>query len=368
MRVLRLHLQDFRSWQKLSLEAHSGTNLLMGRNGAGKSNVLEALHLCALGFSPRTRSEKDLVRWGAERFFARLEAEAGTTHLELAASCDLSGRKEVRVDGEPGRLFSRLVGHIAVVGLYPEDLDLVRGAPEARRSFLDALLSQLEPEAVELLRGYARVVRQRNAALKDPERFDGAVREVLDAQMVDLAVPVVRRRIELVDALVPRVARLYAAVSGGAETADLWYRGSYGEDDLPVTEEALRERLLTRQRRVANAEAQAQSTLFGPHRDDLLLMLDARPARETASQGQARSVAIAMRLAAAEMLAEKAGKQPVLLLDDVFAELDGPRRERLAALLPRGGQSFLCSPRRADLPFSVDRTFVLEGGALREVL
>ena len=159
MRVLRLHLQDFRSWQKLSLEAHSGTNLLMGRNGAGKSNVLEALHLCALGFSPRTRSEKDLVRWGAERFFARLEAEAGTDHLELAASCDLSGRKEVRVDGEPGRLFSRLVGHIAVVGLYPEDLDLVRGSPEARRSFLDALLSQLEPEAVDLLRGYAQIGR-----------------------------------------------------------------------------------------------------------------------------------------------------------------------------------------------------------------
>jgi len=368
MRVLRLHLQDFRSWQNLSLEAHSGTNLLLGRNGAGKSNVLEALHLCALGFSPRSRSEKDLVRWGAERFFSRLEAGNLTRHLELAASCDLAGRKEVRVDGEPGRLFSRLVGHIAVVGLYPEDLELVRGAPESRRSFLDALLSQLEPEAIELLRNYARVVRQRNAALKDPERFDGAVREVLDEQMIDLAAPVIRRRIELVNALVPRVSRLYTELSGGAETADLWYKGTYGEDDLPTSEEGLRERLLSRQRRLANAEAQAQSTLFGPHRDDVLLMLDARPARETASQGQARSLAISLRLAAAEMLAAVEGKEPVLLLDDVFAELDGPRRERLAALLPRGRQSFLCSPRRADLPFSVDRTFVLEGGALREVL
>ncbi len=368
MRVLRLHLQDFRSWQKLSLEAHSGTNLLLGRNGAGKSNVLESLHLCALGFSPRTRSEKDLVRWGADRFFCRLEAGNAQARHELAASCDLSGRKEVRVDGEPGRLFSKLVGRVAVVGLYPEDLEMVRGGPEARRSYLDALLAQKEPGAVELLRDYARVVRQRNAALKDPERYDGAVREVLDAQMIELAIPVVQRRLALVDSLVPLVSRLYAEVSGGSETADLWYRGSYGEDDLPSGAEALRERLLSRQRRLANAENQAQTTLFGPHRDELLLMLDARPARETASQGQARSLSIALRLAGAELLAAIEGREPVLLLDDVFAELDGPRRERLAALLPRGRQSFLCSPRRADLPFSVDRTFVLEGGALKEAL
>lgn len=368
MRVLRLHLQDFRSWQKLSLEAHSGTNLLLGKNGAGKSNVLEALHLCALGFSPRSRSEKDLVRWGAERFYCRMEAGNAQRTLDLAASCDLSGRKEVRVDGEVGRLFSKLVGHVAVVGLYPEDLEIVRGGPEARRSYLDALLAQMEPGAVDLLRDYARVVRQRNAALKDPERYDGAVREVLDTQMIDLAVPVIQRRMALVEALVPRVSRLYAEVSGGAETSDLWYKGSYGEDDLPTVAEALRERLLQRQKRLANAENQAQTTLFGPHRDDLLLMLDARPARETASQGQARSMAIALRLAGAELLASIEGREPVLLLDDVFAELDGPRRERLAALLPRGRQSFLCSPRRADLPFSVDRTFVLEGGALKEAL
>lgn len=368
MRVLRLHLQDFRSWQKLSLEAHSGTNLLLGRNGAGKSNVLEALHLCALGFSPRTRSEKDLVRWGAERFFSRMEAGNADRRIELAASCDLGGRKETRVDGEAGRLFSKLVGHVAVVGLYPEDLEMVRGGPDARRSYLDALIAQMEPGAVDLLRDYARVVRQRNAALKDPERYDGAVREVLDAQMIDLAVPVVLRRLALVDALVPRVSRLYTELSGGAETSDLWYRGSYGEDDLPAVADALRDRLAQRQRRLANAETQAQTTLFGPHRDDLLVMLDARPARETASQGQARSLSIALRLAGAELLGEIEGRAPVLLLDDVFAELDGPRRERLAALLPRGRQSFLCSPRRADLPFSVDRTFVLEGGALKEAL
>jgi len=194
------------------------------------------------------------------------------------------------------------------------------------------------------------------------------VREVLDAQMIDLAVPVILRRLALVNALVPRVTRLYGEVSGAGETADMWYRGSYGEDDLPSTADALRERLVARQRRLANAENQAQTTLFGPHRDDLLLMLDARPARETASQGQARSLAIALRLAGAEMLAATEGREPVLLLDDVFAELDGPRRERLAAILPRGRQSFLCSPRRADLPFSVDRTFVLENGALKEAL
>jgi DNA replication and repair protein RecF len=368
LRVLKLTLQDFRSWHAAQLEAHSGANLLLGPNGVGKSNILEALHVCALGFSPRSRSEKDLVRWGADRFFARIEASRDDRTLELAASCDLAGRKEVRVDGESGRLFSKLVGHLNVVGLYPEDLQLIRGGPETRRSFLDALVCQNDPTMVEVLRNYARVVKQRNAALKEPDRFDGAVREILDHQMLELARPILERRMDLIDDLFPRLGRLHTELSGGGESVGLWYRGSYGEADLPRRGQELSEHLESRRKRLANAEAQAQSTLFGPHRDDLSILLEGRPSRETASQGQARSLAIGLRLASAELLAADKSRQPVLLLDDVFAELDGPRRKRLAAMLPRDGQSFLCSPHRADLPFEVDRTFILEAGAVREVL
>ena len=368
MRLRRLVVQDFRSWHSAQIEAHSGANLLLGVNGVGKSNLLEAIHVCALGFSPRSRSEKDLVRWGANRFFARLEASRDEQTLELAASCDLAGRKEVRVNGEPGRLFSKLVGNLNVVGLYPEDLQLVRGGPEARRSFLDALVCQKEPAMVEVLRDYARVVKQRNAALKEPERFDGTVREVLDHQMLERARPILERRMDLIDDLLPRLERLHRELSGGTEGVGLWYRGSYGEADLPRRGQELSDHLAARRRRLVNAEAQAQSTLFGPHRDDLSILLEGRPARETASQGQARSLAIGLRLASAEILAESKSVRPVLLLDDVFAELDGPRRKRLASMLPRDGQSFLCSPHRADLPFEVDRTFILEAGQVREFL
>ena len=350
------------------MEAHSGANLLLGPNGVGKSNILEAIHICALGFSPRSRSEKDLVRWGSDRFFARLEGSQQDKPIELAASCDLAGRKEVRVDGETGRLFSKLVGHLTVVGLYPEDLQFIRGGPDQRRSFLDALVCQHNPAMVETLRDYSRVVKQRNAALKEPEKFDGSVREVLDHQMLALAVPILEQRMDLLDNLSPRVGRLHSELSGGIEKVAIWYRGSYDDQDLPRRGPALAAHLEARRKRLVNAESQSQSTLFGPHRDDLTILLEGRPARETASQGQCRSLAIGLRLASAELLATNKTRQPVLLLDDVFAELDGPRRKRLAAMLPRDGQSFLCSPHRADLPFEVDRTFLLEAGALREVM
>lgn len=368
MRVRRLTLQDFRSWREVTLEAHSGANLLLGPNGSGKSNLLEALHLCALGFSPRSRSEKDLVRWGADRFVARLSASHADRALDLAASCDLAGRKETRVDGVPGRLFSRLVGHLSVVGLYPEDLQYIRGGPELRRSFLDALSCQLHPPLVEPLRDYQRVVKQRNACLKEGDHRDGQMLEVLDQQLIDKAIPLLEARMDLVERLVEPVARAHMALSGGSESVDLFYRGSYGTDDLPRRGPALRERLESRRKALRNAESSVQSTLFGPHRDELTILLAGRPARETASQGQTRTLAIALRLASAELLAAHPERPPVLLLDDVFAELDGPRRERLARLLPRGGQSFLCSPHRADLPFEVDRTFLLEPGRLRETL
>jgi len=368
VKVRRLHLADFRSWREVQLEAHSGANLLLGPNGAGKSNLLEALHLVALGFSPRSRSEKDLVRWGSERFFVRMEASRGDVGLELAASCDLSGRKETRVDGVVGHLFSRLVGRLSVVGLYPEDLQYVRGGPETRRSFLDALACQLDPPLLEMLRDHARVVRQRNALLKDSESPDPRVLDVLDHQMIELSVGILQSRMKLVDRLVEPVSRFHKALSDAVENVDLWYRGSYGEDDLPRGKEELLARLSRRRDELRRAENAARTTLFGPQRDDLSILLSGRPARETASQGQARTVSIALRLASAELLAKNPERPPVLLLDDVFAELDGPRRERLAKLLPKNGQSFLCSPRRADLPFEVDRTFLLEAGSIRETV
>ena len=368
MRVRSLTLQDFRSWNEVRIDAHSGANLLLGPNGVGKSNLLEALHLCASGFSPRSRSEKDLVRWGADRFYVRLEASRGETPLELAASCDLAGRKETRVDGIPGRLFSRLVGHLSVVGLYPEDLHHIRGGPEARRSFLDALACQLDPPLLEILRDHARVVRQRNALLKDSDSPDPDILDVLDQQMTALAAKILESRMELVERLLEPVSRIHQILSDAKETVDLWYRGSYGEDDLPRRGPPLLDRLAKRRDHLRRAELAAKTTLFGPHRDDLSIHLSGKPARETASQGQTRTLAIALRLASAELLSKNPDRPPVLLLDDVFAELDGPRRQRLAKLLPRVGQSFLCSPHRADLPFEVDRTFLLEAGRVREAL
>lgn len=362
MRVLRLAVRDFRSWPLADIEPHSGVNLLLGRNGVGKSNLLEAIHLACLGHSPRTRREVELIRWGSTHFDLRLEGTRKTESVALAARCRTDGRKETRVNGETGRLFSRLIGQLAVVGLSPDDMDLVRGGPQVRRSFLDELLCQLDPSAMDELRALNRVLKQKLAALRDPENYDGEVRSVLDDQMLEAALPVLRRRLRLVEELRPRVRGIYQHLSG-REEADLLYRGSYTEEVAASMEvDEMRAILLRRRQHLRNAEAAAGSCLWGPQRDDLGLTVSAQVARTTASQGQARSLAIALRLGAAGLLEEVLGTAPILLLDDVFAELDGPRRERLASLLPQGGQAFLASPRRADLPFEVDRTFLLSEG------
>ncbi len=367
MRVLRLAVRDFRSWAVAELEPHSGVNLLLGKNGAGKSNLLEAIHLACLGHSARTRRETELIRWGGDHFDLRLEGQRGDEAVALAARCRFDGRKETRVNGETGRLFSKLIGHIAVVGLSPDDIELVRGGPQLRRGFLDGLLCQLDPLAMEELRTLQRILKQRLAALRAPETFDGDVRAVLDDQLLDAAVPVLERRLRLTRELRPLVRGIYKHLSG-SEEADLSYRGSYGEPVDPSWHtDTLRELLTRRRAQLRNAESAAQACLWGPQRDDLNLTIAVQSARSTASQGQARSLAIALRLAATRLLEESQGLKPVLLLDDIFAELDGPRRERLAALLPLGGQAFLASPRRADLPFEVDRTFLLSGGALEPV-
>jgi DNA replication and repair protein RecF len=362
MNVLRLWVRDFRSWALADLEPHSGVNLLLGRNGAGKSNLLEAVHLACLGHSPRTRREVELIRWGSPAFEMHVEGTSAGEPVRLGARCTSEGRKDVRVNGEPGRLFSRLLGHLAVVGLSPDDLELVRGGPQVRRSYLDELLCQLDPLALDELRVLNRVLKQRLAALRDPETFDGDVRAVLDDQLVEAILPVLQRRLKLVEDLRPLVRGLYQHLSG-KEDADLAYRGTYAQElDASWSRDSLREVLLHRRQQLRNAESAAQTCLWGPQRDDLNLTISVQAARSSASQGQSRSLAIALRLAAAQLLEDVRKSKPILLLDDVFAELDGPRRERLAALLPQGGQAFLASPRRADLPFEVDRTFLLREG------
>ncbi len=365
----RLTLHHFRNLHGLDVHPSPGLNLVVGPNGHGKSNFLEAVHFLALAHSARTRKDKDLIAWESPAdsgFVIRGEATIGTrAHIQSLEYRESGSR--VRVEGLESRRLGDLLGHLLLVAFTPEDLDLLRGGPQERRRFLDVLLCQLDPSALDVLRRYRMALRQRNAAL----RWSGGAEtegllEAYEATLAEAGAGILLRRREWVKKMTPLAAAFYAEIGGGAEALTLGLSiGISGKPELPETPILLAEMLSGRLRESRVRDRENGLTSVGPHRDDLLTFLDEKSVREFASQGQKRSVALALKLAAARLLEETTGLPPILLLDDVFAELDPGRRERFGALIAGRGQAFIATPRREDLPFAVEAVVRMEKGKVQ---
>jgi DNA replication and repair protein RecF len=258
------------------------------------------------------------------------------------------------------------LGHFLLTAFAPEDLDLIRGGPQERRRFLDVLLCQLEPSSLDVLRRYRMALRQRNAALRWNLRAgEEGLLDAYEATLAEAGGEIVFRRREWVEKLAPageEFHRRMAGESGGdAESLSLSLSGLAKTREGPSS---LAEMLSVRLRESRARDRETGLTSVGPHRDDLLVLIDEKSARDFASQGQKRSAALALKLAAARLLEETSGMPPILILDDVFAELDPGRRERLGALIAGRGQAFIATPRREDLPFAVEAELRLEKGRI----
>ncbi|HEX2026425.1 MAG TPA: DNA replication/repair protein RecF [Nitriliruptorales bacterium] len=338
MLLRRLDLTDVRSYARALVEFEPGVTLLIGPNAHGKTNLLEAVHRLAVGVSHRVSSDVPLIRRGAEAAYLRAEVETDggrrrTVELELA-----TGRpNRARVDGQQARRTADAIGVVRAVMFAPEDVALVRGDPGERRRFLDDLLSQRRPAYAAARGEYERVLRQRNRLLRSARGRAGPLPtlDVWSQQLVDQATTLTAARMAAVHALGEPARRAYAQLAGQPEPIALAYRSSAGvvlaaDDPAGVPERALLATTIRDAVASAAAEERARGvTLIGPHRDDLELEVRGLPARGYASHGQVWSLALALRLAARDVLAE-VGDRPILLLDDVFAELDGDRRQRLA--------------------------------------
>jgi DNA replication and repair protein RecF len=266
------------------------------------------------------------------------------------------------VAGEESRRLGDLLGNFLLTAFAPEDLDLVRGGPQERRRFLDVLLCQLDPSSLEVLRRYRTALRQRNAALRWNLRGEEeALLDAYEATLAEAGGEIVFRRREWVGKLAPKAADFHGEIGGGAEALAL---SLSGKQETPESPSSLAETMVDKLRESRLRDRENGLTSIGPHRDDLLVLLDQKPARDFASQGQKRSVALALKLAAANLLEETSGMPPILILDDVFAELDPGRRERLGALVAGRGQAFIATPRREDLPFAVEAELRLEKGRI----
>jgi DNA replication and repair protein RecF len=396
--VAHLSLADFRSYRHLELPLEPGVTALIGPNGQGKTNLVEAVGYVAGLASHRVASDAPLVRLGAERAVVRASVvqDGRPTLVEIEVNPGRSNR--ARLNRSPVSRPREVLGVLRTVLFAPEDLALVKGDPSERRSFLDTLLVARAPRFAAVRSDYDRVLKQRNALLKSAgaavRSGGGDLRtlDVWDAHLARSGAELLAARLDLVAAIAPLVEKAYDAVSSGGGPTQLEYRSSLGEalpglagergehgerDDggeggsagrppAGPDRDVLAAAMLAELARVRRNELDRGISLVGPHRDDLVLRLGPLPARGYASHGESWSFALALRLAAYDLLRHEGG-EPVLVLDDVFAELDTERRERLAELVLPAEQVLVTAAVAADVPEALAgaRVDVMEGEVRR---
>jgi DNA replication and repair protein RecF len=331
VRITRLELTDFRNYEKFVLEPAPGLTVLVGPNAAGKTNVVEAIQLVTAARSFRRPEYSDLIRWNAHLARVRMRAEEGARLLEVELRVDEDTGRAYLVNGQARRRHSEVAGLLPSVIFTPDDLSLVKGPAERRRSTVDDLGEQLSPTYGSLRRDYGKVVRQRNTLLR--EGAPGSSMGAWDEQLVSLGARLVVHRLGLLERTMAHAVRRYAEMTHG-ERLGYRYADRCGIEacrtvDAAEVEGAMREQLETR----AHEERQRGVTLVGPHRDDIILEIEDRDARSFGSQGQQRTIALAWKLAEVEMVEEVLRRKPVLLLDDVMSELDAERRAALSRVV-----------------------------------
>jgi DNA replication and repair protein RecF len=372
--VRHLQLGDFRSWERVDLALRPGPTVIVGGNGEGKTNLVEAVGYLATMGSHRVATDAPLVRHGTEQAVIRAAVRRGDRELLVELEVNPGRANRVRLNRSPLPRPRELLGLVRTVLFAPEDLSLVRGDPTERRRFLDELLATRMPRLGGVRADYDRVLKQRNALLKTARLARGKALETLDVwdgHLIEFGGQLLAARLGLIAELAPHVAAAYADVAGhGAAAAGLGYSSTVplagdGAPLLPTTvlpdvaelSAALRDRIAERR----SDEVDRGMTLVGPHRDDLVIHLGPGPAKGFASHGESWSLALALKLATFGLLRAD-GEDPILILDDVFATLDADRRAALAAVARTAEQTLITAAVVDDVPAELRRTRVEVGG------
>lgn len=369
MRVAHLSLGDFRNYHTAELPLESGANLIVGKNGQGKTNLVEAISYFGNLRSHRVSAEAAMIRSGAESAIMRMRVASGPREVVLETQLNRSGGNRAQVNGKVVRA-RELARWFTSVLFAPEDLSIVRGEPAIRRRFLDEALAARFPVAAGALSDYERVVRQRNSLLKSARGASSKLSaieptlEIWDMQLVEHAVTITLARRELVQDLADPLREAYESLVGGdhrpkmgiqetalAATANVSRETAHEAAGSDVSRETVEECYRIALDSVRERELERGITLIGPHRDDLELDLNGLPVRGYASHGESWSFALALKIALANVLrAESSAGDPVIILDDVFAELDQNRRERLMSLVSGFEQVIVTAAVETDVP------------------
>ncbi|MEU3713108.1 DNA replication/repair protein RecF [Streptomyces catenulae] len=387
MHVTHLSLADFRSYARVEVPLEPGVTAFVGPNGQGKTNLVEAVgYLATLG-SHRVSSDAPLVRMGAERAIVRAAVAQGDRQQLIELELNPGRANRARINRSSQVKPRDVLGIVRTVLFAPEDLALIKGDPGERRRFLDELITARAPRMAGVRGDYDRVLKQRNTLLKSAalarrhggRTMDLSTLDIWDQHLARAGAELLAQRLDLIAALRPLTDKAYGQLAPGGGPVGLEYRGSAGEAMARATNrEELYGALLEALGEARKNEIERGVTLVGPHRDDLLLKLGELPAKGYASHGESWSYALALRLASYDLLRsegespqvpEGGGRrsgEPVLVLDDVFAELDARRRERLAELVAPGEQVLVTAAVEDDVPGALaGRRFAVSGGTVR---
>ena len=344
MRVKKLALTNFRSYKSLELELSLGPTTFIGNNGSGKTNIAESLIYLAYLSSHRVSQNLPLLHLGTDQAIIRAEIERDDRTLQVDLEINASKANRARLNQNPTKSQREILGALQVIYFSPEDLDLVRGEPTHRRDFLDKLLIMRSPRLAGVISDYDRVVKQRNTLLKTraPENALAPWTE----QLINLGAQLSAERIALVKELNPNVTSNYANLNE-VKPASIAYKSA--TDGLTTNMDENIQILTARQLEVARQETERGASLIGPHRDDLHLQLGDFPAKGYASHGESWSMAISLRIGSFNLLKSE-GAEPILILDDIFAELDTARRAQLTSVTKMAEQTIITAAVESDLP------------------
>jgi len=327
MPVHRLWLTDFRNYKSLDVSLPDGLTLIIGNNGQGKTNLLEGISWLSRGMSFRNAPTEALIKNGKQKAIIRAEVYSGTRKVLLEAELVTKGKNRVLVNSNKVKRFRDLLGYFQTTLFSPDDLQLIKGGPSERRKYLDELLIDIHPKNHELITDLEKVLRQRNTLLKQAKGIlspeISSTLSVWDEKFIQLGETLSFARQELIQKIDKPFPEIMSALQGKEISTQLQYVSLWQENGLKKALEESRE-----------TDIRRGITTIGPHRDDLLLNLNNMPSRTHASQGEQRSLALSLRLAGHKVITEVVKSNPVILLDDVFSELDEQRSKKLIEILP----------------------------------
>lgn len=374
-RISRLALDSFRSWSHVVVDFEPGVTVLVGRNGIGKTNIIEAIEFLASGSSHRSSASKFLVQRGATKATVRANVTHDVTAKTLEVTIPVRGAVRSRVDSAQAGYFRDIAGMVTAVVFSPRDQQIVAGNPVQRRVFLDSFATMMFPDYYSLLQNFRQISKQRTAILKRiADSYPGGGQipvetltelEVWTSQFIDVGVQMTKRRATVVEKVAESFADIYSSLSEGSgkAVASVRYEPSFEEALMPDrgdgdrdSSPAPKELIAQHFQRIYPGEVARGANLIGPHRDDFSVMLDGDPAREFASNGELWTLGLALKMAQFSYLAQT--DTPILILDDVFAQLDESRRRQILEFAQRQEQVIITVAAHSDIPPLADSTVV----------